>query len=67
MSIEGKCQLFTIYFPGIVCFVFYYAKISGERLQDHCSSGPISNMTEKALNKNISMHLECLMRNLPTF
>ena len=28
-----------IYFPGFVCFVLYQAKISGERLQDHWSSG----------------------------
>ena len=33
--------IFTIYFPGYVCFVLYKAKISGERLQDHCSSGLI--------------------------
>ena len=26
-------------FPGSVCFVLYLAKISGERLQDHWSSG----------------------------
>ena len=25
--------------PGFVCFVLFYAKISGERLQDHWSSG----------------------------
>ena len=36
MSIEGQGHFFTIYFPG---FVLYYAKISGERLQDHWSSG----------------------------
>ena len=34
VSIEGQGHLFTIYFPGFVCFV-----ISGERLQDHWSSG----------------------------
>ena len=39
MSIEGQGHFFTIYFPGIVCFVLYKAKISGERLQDHWSSG----------------------------
>ena len=39
MSIEGQGQFFTIYFPGFVCFVLYLAKISGERLQDHWSSG----------------------------
>ena len=37
MSIEG--HFFTIYFPGFVCFVLNLAKISGERLQDHLSSG----------------------------
>ena len=26
-------------FPGFVCFVLYLVKISGERLQDHWSSG----------------------------
>ena len=39
MSIEGQGHFFTIYFPGFVCFVFYKAKISGERIQDHWSSG----------------------------
>ena len=41
MSIEGQGHFFTtsIYFPGFVCFVLCYAKISGERLQDHWSSG----------------------------
>ena len=39
MSIEDQGHFFTIYFPGFVCFVLYYAKISGERLQDHWSSG----------------------------
>ena len=39
VSIEGQGHFFTIYFPGFVCFVLYWAKISGERLQDHWSSG----------------------------
>ena len=39
MSIEGQGHFFTIYFPGFVCFVLYWAKISGEPLQDHWSSG----------------------------
>ena len=39
MSIEGQGHFFTIYFPGSVCFVLYKATISGERLQDHWSSG----------------------------
>ena len=33
MSIKGQGHFFTIYFPGFVCFV------SGERVQDHWSSG----------------------------
>ena len=41
MSIEGQGHFFTIYLPGFVCFVLYLAKISGERLQDHWSSGSI--------------------------
>ena len=39
MSIEGQGHFLTIYFPDFVCFVLYKAKISGERLQDHWSSG----------------------------
>ena len=39
VSIEGQGHFFTIYFPGFVCFVLYWAKISGELLQDHWSSG----------------------------
>ena len=39
MSIEDQGHFFTIYFPGFLCFVLYQAKISGERLQDHWSSG----------------------------
>ena len=41
MSIEGQGHFFTIYVPGFVCFVLYKAKILGERLQDHWSSGCI--------------------------
>ena len=44
MSIEGQGHFFTIYFPGFVCFVLYLAKISGERLQDHWSSGFLINL-----------------------
>ena len=39
MSIEGQGHFFTIYFPGFVCFVLYWVKISGGLLQDHWSSG----------------------------
>ena len=41
MIIEGQDHFFTIYFPGFVCFVLFYAKISGERLKDHWSSGSL--------------------------
>ena len=49
MSIEGQGHFFTIYFPGFVCFVLYLAKISGERLQDHWSSGYLSSFTESII------------------
>ena len=39
MIIEGQGHFFTIYFSDFVCFVLSLAKISGERLQDHWSSG----------------------------
>ena len=39
MSIGGQGHFFTIYFPCFTCFVLNKAKISGERLQDHWSSG----------------------------
>ena len=45
MSIEGQGHFFTIYFPGFVCFVLYLVKISGERLQDHWSSGIVFSST----------------------
>ena len=45
MSIKGQCHFFTIYFPGFVCFVLYFDKISGERLQDHWSSGLLNVST----------------------
>ena len=38
MSIKCQGHFYTI-FLGFVCFVLYLAKISGERLQDHWSSG----------------------------
>ena len=39
MSIKGQGHFLTLNFPGFVCFVLYKTKISGERLQDHWSSG----------------------------
>ena len=54
MSIEGQGHFFTMYFPGFVCFVHYYAKISGERFQDHWSSGfskPLTILFEQSLSK----------------
>ena len=47
MSIEGQGHFYTIYFPGFVCFVLYEAKISGERLQDHWSSGFMTKSSRK--------------------
>ena len=55
MSIEGQGHFFTIYFPGFVCFVLYLAKISGERLQDHWSSGFIIFFSSKVY-KHIYLH-----------
>ena len=55
MSIEGQGHFFTIYFPGFVCFVLYLAKISGERLQDHWSSGFILKTVTATL---IHLHLK---------
>ena len=49
MSIEGQGHFFTIYSPGFVCFVLYLDKISGERLQDHWSSG--FNLSLKDIKK----------------
>ena len=47
MRIEGQGHFFTIHFAGYVCFVLYKAMISGERLQDHWSSGS-QNFTTKS-------------------
>ena len=50
---EGRCHFSTIYFPGFVCFVLYWAKISGERLLDHWSSGFIFPcLSKKEVAKN---------------
>ena len=50
---EGQCHFSTIYFPGFVCFVLYWAKISGERLLDHWSSGFIFPcLSKKEVAKN---------------
>ena len=56
MSIEGQGHFFTIYFPGFVCFVLYKANISGERLQDHWSSGS-ETIAASDLKVNRSRHL----------
>ena len=50
MSVEGQGHFFTIYFPGFVCFMFYLDKISGERLQDHWSSGMRCVMRKPSLH-----------------
>ena len=56
MSIEGQGHFFTIYFPGFVCCVLYLARISGERLQDHWSSGP-ETIAASDLKVSRSRHL----------
>ena len=56
MSIEGQGHFFTIYFPGFVCFVLYWAKISGERLQDHWSSGPMFSNRHALANNTDPYH-----------
>ena len=60
MSIEGQGHFFTIYFPGFVCFVLYKATISGERLQDHWSSGftPHIKLNFSSVSDAIFMKLE---------
>ena len=47
MSIEGQGHFFTIYFSGFVCVVLYLDRISGERLQDHWSSGCFGDLVYK--------------------
>ena len=65
MSIEGQGHFFTIYFPGFVCFVLYWAKISGERLQDHWSSGYIILETNSFLKgRRIIQSLAKIKTNL---
>ena len=66
MSIEGQGHFFTIYFPGFVCFVLYWAKISGERLQDHWSSGLTISVTDspqwcKEIKKNMLTFVKMVM------
>ena len=53
MSIEGQGHFFTIYFPGFVCFMLYLDKISGERLQDHWSSGLLANLSQRLIGELI--------------
>ena len=62
MSIEGQGHFFTICFPGFVCFVLYLDKISGERLQDHWSSGSIIVFThaDQLLSQLLIEHFDTL-------
>ena len=55
MSIEGQGHFFAIYFPGFVCFVLYWDKTSGERLQDHWSSGLLVDLSF-SLNLEVDLH-----------
>ena len=55
MGIEGQGHFFTIYFPGFVCFVLYKATVSGERLQDHWSSGLNRLLTAVGIKKSFDI------------
>ena len=57
MSIEGQGHFFTIYFPGFVCFLLFLAKISGERLQDHWSSGFLYDTESYAIESALDLVL----------
>ena len=63
MSIEGQGHFFTIYFPGFVCFVLYLAKISGERLQDHWSSGYLFIESRPVLYLSLDMRKHVISVN----
>ena len=67
MSIEGQGHFFTIYFPGFVCFVLYWAKIAGERLQDHWSSGFRFGSKLFRQNVGIPMGTSCALLLLMVF
>ena len=62
MSIEGQGHFFTIYFPGFVCFVLYLDKISGERLQDHWSSG-LNKERQKSLKYMVILVITAIKSN----
>ena len=64
VSIEGQGHFFTIYFLCFVCFVLYLAKISGERLQDHWSSGWLYRSIFFVSVKLIFFALSCMMWRL---
>ena len=59
MSIDGQGHFFTIYFPGFVCFVLYLAKIAGERLQDHWSSGLNYDLDRPFALRSVSIGPKC--------
>ena len=65
VSIEGQGHFFTIYFSGFVCFVLYLDKISGERLQDHWSSGSQLLLTRSFLNMQIIR--KCMISRMSTW
>ena len=52
-------SLFYHIFPGFVCFVLYLAKISGERLHDHWSSGITDGQRNEAFIKTLSPWPAC--------
>ena len=45
---EGQLHFFTIYFPGFICFVLYWAKV-GARLQDHWSSDLLAHLSRRLI------------------
>ena len=67
MSIEGQGHFFTIYFPGFICFVLDSGKISGERLQDHWSSGYFLFRQLKWKDSSLIYHFFYIFRSFPAY
>ena len=64
MSIEGQGNFISIYFLGFLCFVLYWAKISGERLQDHWSSG-FGDVTGNAHISFFGLKMQAVRTKIP--
>ena len=60
---EGQGHFSTIYFLGVVYFVLYRAKLSGEHLQDHWSAGStdlcytVANILTKSYQYSITFNM----------